>query len=150
MRLSRAFFALLLLGSLIVLQPATARSRGAGGPTEGCIEKEWGYRCFYGPYTASHDPNEEHSEYELIAPPPEAGYITSAYATLVDERGDTVGRHEAHLHHVVFANPNKDNLMCSQLPGDLFFASGKERTRMTLPEGYGYYWDNQGPPQYPS
>jgi hypothetical protein len=151
MRFSRAFFALLLLGSLTIATSATARSeRAAGGPTEGCVTKDWGYRCFYGPYTASYDPNEEHNEYDLIPGPPQAGYVTSAYATLVDEQGDTVGRHEAHLHHVVFANPNKENLMCRQLPADLFFASGKERTRMEMPEGYGYYWDNQGPPQYPS
>jgi hypothetical protein len=151
MRLSRAVPALLLLGSLVAFQPATAGSRGAGGQTEGCIEKEWGYRCFYGPFHVRYDPEEDDDAFDLIEPVPKAGYITSMYATLVDEDGDAVSRHEAHLHHVVLANPNKTNLMCgSRIPGDFFFGSGKERTRMELPEGYGYYWDGKSPTYYPS
>jgi hypothetical protein len=144
MRFARAFAALILLVTLAPAQAATERSR-ASAPTEGCVQKEWGYRCFYGPYTASYDPEEEHDGYSFIEAPPEAGYITSSYATLVDEQGNAVGRHEAHLHHVVFANPNKDNLMCGNFPADFFFGSGKERTKMVMPEGYGYYWDNESP-----
>jgi len=133
-----------------MFQPANGSPRAAAGPTQGCVAKSWGYRCFYGPYEASYDPNEEHNEYGLIPTPPEAGYITSAHATLVDEQGDSVSRHEAHLHHVVFINPNKPSLMCPNIGADLFFASGKERTKLQLPDGYGYYWDNKGPPQYPA
>jgi hypothetical protein len=151
MRITRAFFALFLLVPLALVQSAAS---GSGRQTHtispGCKEKTWGYRCLYGPYTASYDPEEEHSDYDFISPPPEAGYITSAYATLVDTNGDWVSRHEAHLHHVVFANPNKPNMMCPNLMADTFFASGKERTKIEFPEGYGYYWNNQAPPQYPA
>ena len=152
MRLKRAFFALLLFGSLPVAQSAPARPVGTDAVSEGCSALPSGdYRCFYGPFEARYDPEEDDDAYALIEPVQEAGYITSMYATLVDENGERIGRHEAHLHHVVFANPNKPNRMCgSSLPADLFFASGKERTRMELPDGYGYYWDGQAPPYYPS
>ncbi|MGH2753803.1 MAG: hypothetical protein ACRDLB_05160 [Actinomycetota bacterium] len=148
MRATRALLTLIFLAILPLPAPASGGPQGAS-LTEGCKEKSWGYRCFYGPYDATYDPDEEHNEYGLIPAPPEAGYITSMHATLVDEEGDHVGRHEAHLHHVVFANPNRSNLMCPGFPADTFFASGKERTKMQLPDGYGYFWDAGSPPGYP-
>jgi hypothetical protein len=62
-------------------------------------------------------------------------------ATLVDTQGNAVARHAVHLHHAVWLNPARRDMTCTRLP-DRFFASGKERTRISLPDGFGYHWSN--------
>src|SRR5215216_3961904 len=46
------------------------------------------------------------------------------------------------LHHVVFTSQFREDATCSGtwlgLAGERFFASGDERTAITLPNGYGY------------
>jgi len=148
MRIPRLVAVLVLLVSTLVAVPA---SSGTKALTQGCKEKSWGYRCFYGPIDIA---NDSENRIDFVPTIPEAGYMTSYKATLVDKYGSLVDHHAAHLHHVFWSNPNKTDLTCNdsglfrQL-GDRFFASGKERTQISLPEGYGYYWDNQPPPNYP-
>lgn len=126
------------------------RTSDSAALTQGCIEKEWGYRCTYGPFLVT---PETEQDIDFVPTPPVPGYITSMYATLVRPNGKPVARHAAHLHHAVWGNPNRSDLTCTNYPFntlDRFFAAGKERTRIELPEGFGYYWDAQPPPGYPS
>ena len=114
-------------------------------PAEGCTPTTLGYRCFHGPVDV---PTGEMVQLnEFVAAPSEAGYITSLRATLVDATGDRIAHHMVHLHHAVWINPNETDSTCGSFGGlpnwDRFFASGKERTRVEMPEGYGYFWDNQ-------
>ncbi|MGH2729286.1 MAG: hypothetical protein ACRDJI_01615, partial [Actinomycetota bacterium] len=60
-----------------------------------------------------------------------------------------------HLHHAVWLNPAREDLTCESYAGlapnyDRFFATGKERTKVVLPAGYGYFWSNEPAPEYPS
>lgn len=147
MKRLRSVVATALLMATLVTTPAGSRSAAV---TEGCIPKEWGYRCLYGPIHVELDSEQD---IRVIPAPPEAGYITSLYATLVKKNGHLVDHHAAHLHHIVFGNPNRDDLTCGSYPFNLldrFFAVGKERSKLELPDGYGYFWDNQAPPgDYP-
>lgn len=137
------FFKLLAIGLTTVggLVPATFDGF-AGEPNRseaGCHETAAGYTCFYGPFSVGAEGKEI---LELVEAPDEAGYITSARATLVDRYNDPVSQHMVHLHHAVWVNPVERDLACSYLP-DRFFGSGKERTPMRLPDGYGYWWANE-------
>ena len=125
---------------------ALAHAARAAEPVEGCHATERGYRCYSGPVDV---PSGEMVEVnDFVAAPPEPGYLTSMRATLVDKNGDRIAHHMVHLHHAVWINPNKTDSTCPSFGGfpnwDRFFATGKERTRVALPEGYGYFWDNQG------
>ena len=112
-------------------------------PTEGCARTETGYTCFYGPVDVPAGGTVEIEE--AVDPVPEAGYLTSMRATLVGADGSRLAHHMVHLHHAVWVNPNKDDTTCEDFGGypswDRFFASGKERTLLEMPAGYGYYWD---------
>ncbi|MGH2736713.1 MAG: hypothetical protein ACRDKZ_14120 [Actinomycetota bacterium] len=112
----------------------------------GCTQIEDGYRCLYGPYLV--EGGESKEVFDYVAAPNETGYITGAGATLVDESGRVVNRHAVHLHHAVWVNFSKQDLICGTglLSADRFFGTGKERTQLRLPDGYGYYWDNQPGP----
>ena len=82
-----------------------------------------------------------------VEPPPEAGYITRARATLVDVERSAIPGHMVHFHHAVWLNPNREDTTCEEFGGypvnpERFFGSGKERTPMQLPAGHGYHWDN--------
>jgi hypothetical protein len=71
-------------------------------------------------------------------------------ATLVDGSGRKIAHHMVHLHHAVWVNPTKQDMTCEgfeigngiSVDVDRFFATGKERTKVVFPEGYGYYWNN--------
>ncbi|MFP5297368.1 MAG: hypothetical protein ACLGHL_00060 [Actinomycetota bacterium] len=150
MHCTRACIALLLISAFLAVGPSGAGAPSASAEvTQGCREREWGYRCFYGPFVVTPDTDQA---FDFVPTPPEPGYITSMYATLVEPDGDRVPRHAAHLHHVLWGNPNRQDLTCTTPPFDRFdrfFATGKERTRIELPDGYGYYWDALPPPGYP-
>lgn len=123
---------------------------GGQSPTW-CEKTERGYRCMYGPVVVGAD--EEVQIMAGSAAPSEAGYITSARATLVDAAGDPIAHHMVHLHHAVWLNPTERDLTCDDYEGvfpnyERFFATGKERTRFRLPDGYGYFWSNQVPQPY--
>jgi hypothetical protein len=106
-----------------------------------------GYRCLHGPIEVRKGEPAETPFADVVDAVPEAGYITALRATLVDAQGNAIPRHAVHLHHAVWLNPTRADMTCS-LP-DRFFASGKERTRIELPEGFGYYWSNEPvPPPY--
>jgi len=107
----------------------------------GCRRTDAGYTCLYGPIKVPGGGSAQMNSF--VEAPPEAGFITSARATVVDVAGAKVPGHLVHLHHAVWLNPSKDDMICAAIPGDRFFGSGKERTRMQLPAGYGYHWDNR-------
>lgn len=110
-----------------------------------CERTATGYRCVVGPIPTP--PGQMVELMTGVAAPSEAGYVTSAQANLVDSAGEEIAHHDVHLHHAVWLNPTRRDLTCDSyddgLPGyERFFASGKERTTVELPNGYGYYWSN--------
>jgi hypothetical protein len=113
-----------------------------------CERTATGYRCVAGPVAVP--PNQTVELMTGVAAPSEAGYLTSARASLVDAEGQEIAPEAVHLHHAVWLNPTRRDLTCDayddRLPDyERFFASGKERTPVVLPDGYGYYWSNGGP-----
>jgi hypothetical protein len=129
----------LLAGPLIVASPPAAAL------PLGCTPISGGYRCISGPYLVRPGEN----QFQGLAPaPPVPGYVTSAVATLVAGDGAPVPHHFVHLHHGAWINPTETDMTCPQYP-DRFFATGKERTPISLPSGFGYRWNNEPPPQVP-
>jgi hypothetical protein len=125
---------------------ALAPAPAGAAPTEGCHRNDRGYVCFYGPFDVGRGQMLEVND--LVKAPPEAGFITGMRATLVDGAGRKIAHHMVHLHHAVWVNPTKQDMTCDRFGGanfdvDRFFATGKERTKVALPEGHGYYWGNQ-------
>ena len=132
----------------LVTSAGGAPARGEPARAEaGCHETSRGYTCFYGPYDVDEDGLAVPPS--LVPAPNEEGYITDARAAVVDARSDRISRHVIHLHHAVWVNPVEDDVTCAALPGDRFFASGKERTPMHLPDGIGYHWANEASPDWP-
>ncbi len=135
---------------LLLVSPMTlVASSSSAAPTLGCHPQPGGYRCVSGPFTVGYGSN-PYDPVPLV-PPPVAGYITSAEATLVFEDGRPIPHHRVHLHHAVWGNLAEQDMTCTTLP-ERFFATGKERTAVELPPGHGYYWSNEPPiiaPQYP-
>ena len=133
-----------LMTVAIALMACIAVAPVSAAPTSSCERTENGYVCLYGPVAV---PSGEMVEITTsVTPPGEPGYITSARATLVDGDGRRIAHHMVHLHHAVWLNPARNDMTCSSFGSfpnvDRFFASGKERTKMVLPDGYGYHWDN--------
>ncbi|HZA39526.1 MAG TPA: hypothetical protein VFA00_02770 [Actinomycetota bacterium] len=121
-----------------VSQGSTAEAR----VEPGCSVKAGGYRCLYGPIELSGGGSARTPYADVVDALPESGYITSMRATLVDPQGNAIPRHAVHLHHAVWLNPARRDTTCRGLP-DRFFASGKERTKISLPDGFGYHWSNE-------
>lgn len=149
MKIVRIAAAAAMVAGMMVTASPSAQSRDKE-LEQGCYERDWGYRCFYGPIDVNFNSEQD---VKLVPAIPEAGYIASLYATLVDPYNVETDHHAAHLHHIVFGNPNREDLTCGDQPYfnqiDRFFAVGKERTPMQLPEGYGYRWDGQPWDAYP-
>lgn len=140
---------ILAIGALVTALLPAGQAHAAAPSS--CSRTDAGYRCMYGPVDVP--ANREVRITDGVAAPSEAGYITSARATLVDSEGHKIPHHMVHLHHAVWLNPMKRDMTCGQydsgLPNyDRFFASGKERTPLQMPAGYGYYWSNQMPNDY--
>ena len=115
---------------------------------EGCTPTAGGYRCLAGPIEVRKGAPAVTPVADLIDAVPESGFITAMRATLLDPQGNAVPRHAVHLHHAVWLNPTRRDMTCDGFP-DRFFATGKERTRIALPAGYGYRWSNEAlPPPY--
>jgi hypothetical protein len=129
MKLKVALVVMGLLAGMVTIAAPPAQALEAG-----CRPTDAGFRCLY-PMTVKYDGMTE--VFRMVESPGTAGFLTSARATLVDDEGRRVGHHMAHLHHAVWVNPQKQDLACPQWP-DRFFGSGKERTPMRLPDGYGY------------
>lgn len=137
---------LLVACILAALVLDTGVARGSERAERGCRETAGGYTCFYGPYEVGPDGKEI---LKIVPAPDEEGYICFARATLVDRANEPLSRHMVHLHHAVWVNPVAEDLTCSSPFGERFFASGKERTAMDLPAGYGYHWSNEANPNSP-
>lgn len=156
MRTSRAVIALSFLLSALPATAASAQTLDVNGE---CTKIAKGYRCLYGPFSfPGKDSDGELVFTGLVTPPDASGYITSLRATLEDANRGYVPRHAVHLHHAVWLNTRKTDMTCPDFPivggyldytPDRFFATGKERTKVEFPEGYGYHWDNQPPDAYP-
>ena len=123
--------------------PNVPEVRAAPAQVEaGCSTRPGGYRCLFGPMEVRKGSPAVTPIADVVDAIAEAGYITSLRATLIDPQGNLVPRHAVHLHHAVWLNPTRPDMTCSGLP-DRFFASGKERTKISLPDGFGYYWSNE-------
>jgi hypothetical protein len=136
--------------ALVVAVWAATFAAVSGAPAraaveEGCAPHDNGYRCHYGPIVVRKGEPAITPFADIVDAVPEAGYVTALRATLVDTAGNAVPRHAVHLHHAVWLNPTKGDSTCGGLP-DRFFASGKERTKIELPDGFGYHWSNTPPP----
>jgi hypothetical protein len=57
----------------------------------------------------------------------------------VDENGDDISSHMAHLHHMVLLDSGRPDQLCAYPPASRFAATGKELTDLMLPEGYAYH-----------
>lgn len=123
--------------------PPVAAAPPPGVVASRCEPTSEGYRCLVGPISV---PAGQRVEFMTgVAAPSEAGWLTSARASLVDAAGEEVAHDAVHLHHAVWLNPYAKDLTCDAydegLPGyERFFASGGERTPVVLPDGYGYRW----------
>lgn len=129
------------------LLPESGEGRAAPPPgviPSWCEPTPGGYRCLAGPIPVAGDQTVELAT--GVAAPSEAGWVTGARATLVDSSGAEVPPDRVHLHHAVWLNPHRRDMTCGSYDAGLpaierFFASGSERTPLTLPDGYGYRWD---------
>lgn len=113
-----------------------------------CERRPGAYTCLAGPFRVRRGDLLE--RVTGIAAPSEAGYVTSARATLVDRRGAPIPQDTVRMHHVVYLNPFERDMTCRSYDGffppfERIFASGNERTPLELPSGYGYYWSNRVP-----
>ncbi len=72
-----------------------------------------------------------------IPQPTENGYIVGIQTNLVYADGTTPPVDVIHLHHGVWLNLSAPDATRPRLP-ERFFAAGEEKTRFTLPSGYGY------------
>ncbi len=75
---------------------------------------------------------------ELVESPKVDGYVVGMSADVVDSGGSVQGDEEIMLHHIVVAKIGTPDLTCTGLLAERFYAEGEERTKMALPEGYGY------------
>jgi hypothetical protein len=135
-KLTRLLLAAGLVSAGLVAAPMT---RATADVVPGCHATRTGYTCFYGPIVVPRRGSAE--DYGVVEGLPEAGFITSAWATLVRADGTSVPHHAVHLHHAVWANLESEDLTCAGWP-DRFFATGKERTKIVMPAGYGYRIDD--------
>jgi len=80
-----------------------------------------------------------------VAKPCSDCFITGARPNLVYADGSTANYDTGPmLHHAVWTRPSIDDLTCGRnsaigSQGQRFFASGNERTPMSMPAGFGYY-----------
>jgi len=137
-------------GRLDGATPTASRDRAAsadeGAPASElgrsrCDATPGGYRCLYGPVRVGYGSNEI---FTTVAAPPDPGYIASARATVVDVKGRPLDHHLVHLHHSGWLNMARSGLVCDTLFEGIY-GTGKERTAMRFPSGYGYYWSNEPP-----
>lgn len=114
-------------------------------PETKCTSTESGYKCLYGPFPVEYGMNTYQSGSGLpavfVRGPADTGFITKARAAMVNANDKPLAHHAFHLHHAVWLNPAREDITCPGFPADRFFATGKERTPMKLPAGYGYHWD---------
>lgn len=75
---------------------------------------------------------------ELVESPNVDGYVVGMSADVVDNTGRIQGDEDIMLHHIVVAKIGTPDLTCTGLLAERFYAEGEERTKMALPEGYGY------------
>jgi hypothetical protein len=108
----------------------------------------------YGPFTVPASVGGKPGKLEKlklgVAKPCGGCYITSFRPNLTYPNGTTANFNTgAMLHHLVLTNQFRRDATCGGtwlgLAGERFFASGNERTAITLPAGYGYrvrLWDS--------
>jgi plastocyanin len=73
-----------------------------------------------------------------IEKPAYDGYVTRIKPDLVRADGSVPPVDVIHLHHGVFLNMSRRDTTDPSVPGERFFATGEEKTVMSLPDGYGY------------
>jgi hypothetical protein len=89
-----------------------------------------------GPFTLQ--PGEDLNRFPTNLPRPNGTFgIKEMRFDLVDSAGNSVPRHEVHLHHIVLLNNARSDRVCASWP-DRFSGSGSERTPIVLPDPYRY------------
>ena len=111
---------------------AAANDPGAGIPIVSVPEQEGlqHLKFKWGPVKIQ--PGQNNISYSGMEIPKPAvdGFIVGIHPNLVRDDGSVPPVDVIHLHHGVWVNVGRG--------GDLFFASGEEKTQMILPKGYGY------------
>jgi hypothetical protein len=75
--------------------------------------------------------------FQVGIPRPEGAFgIKSMSFDIVDENGEPVDRHDAHLHHTVLASSAAQDSYCPG--GERFAGAGAERNPIELPDPYAY------------
>ena len=78
------------------------------------------------------------SGYRVGVPRPNGSFgLKTAQFTLVDENGDEIARHDAHLHHILLVDPDTPDVLCPSR-GERFAGSGQERTPISIRDPYAY------------
>jgi plastocyanin len=134
------------LGALLALVSSLALAGGAEAA------QQLTYR--YGPIEMGGYEVDQNTILGGVPKPQVDGYITHMEADIVDASGRQVPPTQVMLHHIVFLNLGEPGKLdhrdwtCSVFTGldgtkvpalaDRFYASGEERNKLELPEGYGY------------
>jgi hypothetical protein len=98
------------------------------------------YHYRYGPLTITPGQNLILIGPETIEKPAYDGYAIRVKPNLVLADGTVPDVDVIHLHHAVWVNMSRRDLVRPGRP-ERFFAAGEEKTIATLPPGYGYYVD---------
>jgi plastocyanin len=127
-----------LTAAFALASPVVASAAGAGprlAPAYAANSAIQHYHYRYGPLSIGPG----HNQIQLgpyVRKPTIPGYVIGIRPNLIRTDGSVPPVDEIHLHHGVWVNLSRRDAT-SNLP-ERFFASGEEKTYLTLPSGYGY------------
>jgi hypothetical protein len=127
---------LAMAAAMVGVVPASANAAPAEATGDVSIQQTVVAR--YGPWTVAPDTHTGNLTFS-VPRPCQGCYVTGMRANLVYADGSSANHNTGgHLHHSVFLNSSRPDATCSRSPGERFFASGNERTPVSMPAGYGY------------
>ena len=140
----------------LVVAPAGASAAPSPGCTETTVNSptssEW--TCYIAPITvAGYEVKQDIAA--LVPKPPVDGAITRFATDVVDENEVPIPINRLMLHHIVFTNLSRGDRTCTgngfagfdgfpvfgQYSPERFAGAGEERSKLSLPPGYGYDLD---------
>src|SRR6476646_270741 len=133
----RRIVAILLLASMAAVVASLVHPTKA--PAAGALKIQH-LHFEYGPVHL--DPGQNIIDFSgLDVPKPSVpGCIVGLTPNLTPTDGTIPPTDRIHLHHAVWLNLSRQDATDPGLP-ERFFASGEEKTRLTLPPGFGYRFD---------
>ncbi len=156
---------LLLLLAMAAALALLAPSRASAAPSPGCTQtgsqgpdvSEW--TCYIDPITVAGYEVKQDIAY-LVPKPPVDGAITHFETDVVDENEVPIPINRLMLHHIVFTNLDRGDLTCRGIGFESFNGSpvfggyaperfagaGEERSKLSMPPGYGYELNGAGQP----